>query len=364
MKRFILSVDGGGIRGIVPAFFLAELKKVLEKNGVKKPYHQVFDIIAGTSTGGLITLALTVPLYRDRDGDLYDMNGGVSAGKLPELYRMFGDRVFPGNRNRVRKLVRQVFTSKYSPDPFREVLTEIFKNHTVRESLTNVLITAFDMKTMQPVFIKKRPPDAGGDTDPDFYTVDAALSTAAVPTYFPPVYAGHADSIGDSYCLIDGGIFCINPAMSAFIEARKIFPGSSEYIILSLGTGYKKEEYKTDNIRNWGFFNWIAPWLGVPLITAVGEGQKISTNHMLKKLPQVRLFRFDVDLGSEKAGIDDGSAGNIEYLLKKGREMWNANKSQINELVRLIACNEKQKPGIRSFTCNEPMTRYNIKLAK
>lgn len=334
MKRFILSIDGGGIRGIIPAVFLAEFKKALEKKGVDKPFHQIFDIIAGTSTGGLITLALTVPMYKKIDGDLYDAQGGVAADKLPELYKTFGDRVFPGNRNKVRKLVRQIFTSKYSPVPFRAVLEEIFKNHTVKEALTNVLITTFDMKQVQPVFIKKRPLHAGGDEDPDFYMVDAALSTAAVPTYFPPVYVNRDD---ESYCLIDGGIFCINPAMSAFIEARKIFPESSEYVILSLGTGNQKEEYKTEGIQNWGFFNWIAPWLGVPIITAVGEGQKISTNHMLKKLPQVTLFRFDVDLEKGKGVIDDGSPENLEYLTEKGREMWSSNIYEVNKLVRIIA---------------------------
>lgn len=342
MKRFILSVDGGGIRGIIPAVFLSELKKALEKNGVKRPYHQIFDIIAGTSTGGLISLALTVPLYKNTDGNLYDAGGGVSAGQLPELYKIFGDRVFPGNRNRMRKLIRQIFTSKYSPDPFRKVLEDIFKNRTVKEALTNVLITTFDMKRMQPLFIKKRPFHAGGDTDPDFYMVDAALSTAAVPTFFPPVYANPVHDINDGYCLIDGGVFCINPAMSAFIEARKIFPDCGEYVVLSLGTGNQKEEYQIEKMRNWGFFNWIAPWLGVPIITAVGEGQKISTNHMLKKLPQVTLFRFDVGLDKGKAAFDDGSNENIEYLLGKGHEMWNNNINEIKKLVGIIAGREKQ----------------------
>lgn len=342
MKRFILSVDGGGIRGIIPAVFLSELKKSLEKKGVKKPFHQIFDIIAGTSTGGLIALALTVPLYRDTDGDLYDPEGGIAAEKLPELYKMFGDRVFPGNRNKVRKLMRQIFTSKYSSEPFQAVLNELFKDCTVKDALTNVLITSFDMKAMQPVFMKKRPAAAGGETDPDFYMVDAALSTAAVPTFFPPAYVSRADSTDHSYCLIDGGIFCINPAMSAYIEARKIFR-DSEYVILSLGTGDQKEEYDTDGIRNWGFFNWIAPWLGVPLITAVGEGQKVSTNHMLKKLPGVTLFRFDVDLDNGKAGIDDGSTENIEYLMEKGSEMWNSNMAEINRLVRLIVSGSGSK---------------------
>jgi patatin-like phospholipase/acyl hydrolase len=341
VRRFILSIDGGGIRGVIPAVFLAKLKKELEKNGVDKPYHRVFDIIAGTSTGGLITLALTVPMYRKTDGNLYDEKGGVAAEKLPDLYRIFGNRVFPGNRNKVRKLVRQIFTSKYSSAPFKAVLVEIFKSHTVKEALTNVLITAFDMKNMQPVFIKKRPAHAGGEEDADFYMVDAALSTAAVPTYFPPVHVYKEEG---GYCLIDGGIFCINPALSAFIEARKIFPDCNEYVILSLGTGNRKEEYRTEKMANWGFFNWIAPWLGVPLINAVGEGQKISTNHMLKKLPQVTLFRFDVELDRNKGGIDDGSTENIEYLFKKGMEMWDKNLSEINKFVRLITAG-KNKPA-------------------
>lgn len=340
MKRFVLSIDGGGIRGIIPAVFLAELKKLLEQKGVYKPYHQIFDIIAGTSTGGLITLALTVPICKNTGGELYDAKGGVAADKLPELYKSFGNRVFPGNRNKVRKLVRQFFTSKYSPVPFRTVLEEIFRDCTVKEALTNILITAFDMKSVQPVFIKKRPVSAGGDTDPDFYMVDAALATAAVPTYFPPVNVCRDN---ESYYLIDGGIFCINPAMCAFIEARKIFPQSSEYIILSLGTGNQKEEYRTEKMQNWGFFNWIAPWLGVPLITAVGEGQKISTNHMLHKLSQVALFRFDVELDREKGGIDDGSPENIEYLVQKGKEMWKQNTDKINKLAGLIAGARKSK---------------------
>jgi len=342
VRRFILSVDGGGIRGIIPAVFLSELKRNIEKNGVKKPYHQIFDIIAGTSTGGLITLALTVPLYKKTDGDLYDNEGGISAEQLPELYKMFGNRVFPGNRNRMRKLIRQIFTSKYSSEPFRAVLKDIFRDRTVKEALTNVLITSFDMKTMEPLFIKKRPLHAGGDTDRDFYMVDAALSTAAVPTYFPPVYTHTVGDSKASFCLVDGGIFCINPAMSAFVEARKIYPDSNEYIILSLGTGTQKEEYKTENMQNWGFFNWIAPWLGVPLITAVGEGQRISTNHMLKKLPQVSLFRFDVELDRGKGGFDDGSTENIEYLVGKGKEMWKDNIKEINKFIGLIT---ERRPG-------------------
>ena len=284
MRKFVvLSIDGGGIRGIIPTVFLATLKDMLENQGQIKPFHKVFDLMAGTSTGGLIALALSVPLFSSSDGEIYDKEGGVIPQQLPDLYQTLGDSVFPDNRHRVRKTIRQIFTSKYSSQPFFMVLKNIFKNCTIKNALTNILVPAFDMESMQPIFIKKRTTDAGGNTDPDFYMADAALATAAVPTYFPPAYIGHVNDTCTRYCLVDGGIFCINPAMSALTEARKMCT-DCEYIILSLGTGTQIEDYKSQSIRRWGFFDWIAPWLGVPLISAVGEGQRISTNHMLKNI--------------------------------------------------------------------------------
>ena len=95
-KFFILSIDGGGIRGLIPSVFLSKLKETLEKSGFTKPFHKVFDLMAGTSTGGLIALALSVPLYRT-NGYLYDEQGGISPHKLPDLYITLGDKVFPGS---------------------------------------------------------------------------------------------------------------------------------------------------------------------------------------------------------------------------------------------------------------------------
>ena len=118
-KCFILSIDGGGIRGIIPSIFLASLKENLQKININEPFHQIFDLMAGTSTGGLIALALSVPLFKKTDGDMYDLNGGIQAQKLPFLYETMGSAVFPGNKHKVIKVIRQLFTSKYSSVPFR-----------------------------------------------------------------------------------------------------------------------------------------------------------------------------------------------------------------------------------------------------
>ncbi len=335
-RFFILSIDGGGIRGIIPSVLLSKLKSILERQGFTEPYHKIFDLIAGTSTGGLISLALTVPLYKT-DGGIYDEKGGILAHKLPDLYDTLGDRVFHGSNRVIRKAVRQIFTSKYNPMPFNFILKDLFRDCMVKNALTNLLITSFDMKSMEPVFIKKRPNESGGETDPDYFMVDSALATAAVPTYFSPAYVSSKGSPQDALCLIDGGIFCINPAMSALTEARKICPGC-EYVIISLGTGTQHEEYNTKKIKNWGALSWVSPWLGVPLISAVGEGQKISTNHMLKKLPQVTFFRFDIELENKKGRFDDGSRENLSYLKEKAEEMINSNIEQIEAIAKIIEC--------------------------
>lgn len=336
MKKFaILSIDGGGIRGIIPSVFLATLKDMLELNGMKQPFHKIFNLMAGTSTGGLISLALSVPRTQKNDGSLFDPEGGMIPQRLPELYEKLGDRAFPGNRQRFTRTFRQFFTSKYSAGPLRSILTDLYGSSTVKHALTNLLITAFDMESMQPVFIKKRTPESGGEMDPDFFMVDAALATAAVPTYFPPACVAAVDNHDKKYCLVDGGIFCINPAMSALTEARKLMP-DAEYILLSLGTGTQTEDYKTDRMDRWGFFNWIAPWLGVPLIAAVGEGQRISTTHMLKRYPKVSLYRFDINLERGKGRLDDGSAENLRYLRNKANEMIRDNLESIHAVMEAL----------------------------
>ena len=89
-------------------------------------------------------------------------------------------------------------------------------------------------------------------------------------------------------------------------------------------------------MKRWGFFNWIAPWLNVPLITAVGDGQRISTNHMLKKLPKVNLYRIDIELDKGKGMMDDGSDENLAYLRDKAFEMLYLHNETIENLVREI----------------------------
>lgn len=334
----ILSIDGGGMKGIIPATILNEIHKRLVNSNYNLPFHKIFDLIAGTSTGGIITLSLTVPIYGAGHDDVYSNRGGIKPDKIIELYEKMGSKVFPeslSNRN-VLSTIKQLFKSKYPNEPLENVFSTYLKNTTVKKSLTNILVTAYDTIEMQPFFFKKRPYNKGGKNDPNFLMKDAALSTSSVPTYFQPISVRSLSKPVKKYCLIDGGVFSINPSLCAYIEAKKIFNNTSNMLMVSLGTGVQNMGYPCSKVKKWGFFEWIAPWNDVPLISVMGEGQRISTEHMLSKLPGLKMYRFNIPLDKGKGNMDDGSSQNISYLKIKAGELIRKYDREIDEVCSLL----------------------------
>src|SRR5436190_538876 len=195
----LLSIDGGGIRGLIPAIVLAHIEKE-----TKKPICELFDAIAGTSTGGILALGLTKP------GD--DL--ATRAQKLVELYRSQGHKIFAeglgrravyavldrletGDPNRhVLGLPRHAVPSdladpRYPATGRAEVLREFFQGTLLTEANTRLFIPSYDTYDRGPVFFVSRSADAGEDRYHDAIAegitmADAALGTSAAPTYFPP----------------------------------------------------------------------------------------------------------------------------------------------------------------------------------
>ncbi len=331
----ILSIDGGGIRGIIPAIILQEIQRRLHNKGVCRGFHNIFELIAGTSTGGLIALSLTVPINGSSD-DIYSLYGGVKLSEIVKLYETLGRKIFNGDNRNVLTSARQFYTCKYKEFALEQLLENIFRNKKTKEALTNILITSFDMSYMTPVFIKKRPLERGGREDINFYMKDAARATSAAPTYFSPAQVRSLTFPHEEFCLVDGGVFCGNPSLSAYIEAKKIFPEAEKFIIISLGTGNARGSYSCREIKKWGAFGWASPWNRIPILEAVTEGQKISAQHMLKKLPGVELFRFDTRLEPGKGAMDDGSADNIRYLKKVAYDIIGDNDEQLERLCAIL----------------------------
>jgi uncharacterized protein len=213
----ILSLDGGGIRGVFPAAFLAKLEEHIEK-----PIGSYFDLIAGTSTGGIIAIGLGL---------------GLSAKDILKLYEEQGPAIFDQQHgilvNFVRQRLRGVihwFGSKYSSEPLHDALAGILGERRLGESRTRLVIPAWH-PMFERVYIYKTAHHPRLETDYRARALDAAMATAAAPTFLKP------HMTDDAIELVDGGVWANNPIGVATIEAIGMLNWPADSLkILSIGT--------------------------------------------------------------------------------------------------------------------------------
>ena len=221
----ILALDGGGIRGIFTASFLATIEEQ-----IKGRIADHFDLIVGTSTGGIIGLAVSF---------------GLPATQILDLYVEVGRCVF-GTPRRLEMLVRP----KYRTGPLTRVLREVFGERTINEVLTPVCITSYELTNSYPRIWKDDHMDdsLGGGEAPAW---KVALATASAPIYFP----GSTVAPGDSH--VDGGLFANNPTLVGLAEAVKSFHQPLDRIrILSIGAGERAERIPHDRASRMGMWQW------------------------------------------------------------------------------------------------------------
>ena len=214
----VLAVDGGGIRGLIPAMVLADLERRADK-----PTCELFDLIAGTSTGGIIALGLTVP---GEDG-----KPRWTANDLVGFYLSEGPRIFEHSIGRELETGLGLLDEKFNARPLEETLATYFGEAMLSQAVTDVLVTSYDLENRQPFFFKSH--RAKDVPEHDWLMRVAARATSAAPTYFEPE---HLVADGAEFALCDGGVFANNPAMCAYAEVRRDHP-SAKVRIVSLGTG-------------------------------------------------------------------------------------------------------------------------------
>ena len=269
----ILSIDGGGIRGFIPALLLARIEQQTQKK-----IHELFDFFAGTSTGGIISLLLNRP-------------DPVPASKIVEIYSDDGaNRIF--KKNAFTPLNYLSKGEKYNRKGIEGVLAENFQSYCLKDTIKPVLIPSYEMESRNAVFFCNY-----DDRYKDVYMKDVARATSAAPTYFEPY------KIEGKGTFIDGGVAVNNPAMSAFIEVIKILrreniePLSKRIIMVSLGTGTATSSLYYDEIKNWNPLQWI----NGPLIDTFFNGNSRTVEHQLRTLlPADCYYRFQLMLPDEK----------------------------------------------------------------
>ena len=295
----VLSIDGGGIRGIMPAIILTEIEK-----RTKKPIAELFHLIAGTSTGGIIALALTKP----------DANGRPQymAKELIEFYELNGEKIFSRSIKHKISTLWNLADEKYPSEGIEMVLYNYFGEAQLKEALTDVLIPTYEIERRMPWFFKSR--DAKIEEKMDFSMVQVARSTSAAPTYFEPFRIGISGS-SDYYAFIDGGLIANNPAMCAFSEAKNTYPDENDFLLISLGTGDMTRPLPYADAKDWGLTGWARPLLNIFF-----DGLSSTVHHQLKRMLPLtkegmrRYYRFQVRLGKENEELDDASPENVRNL--------------------------------------------------
>ncbi|KAK9066224.1 hypothetical protein SSX86_013545 [Deinandra increscens subsp. villosa] len=259
----VLSIDGGGIRGIIPATILTLLESQLQElDGEDARIADYFDVIAGTSTGGLVTAMLTAPDQSKRP--LY------AAKDIVPFYMEHGPKIFPkqwGIFGSIIQSIRSLIGPKYNGKYLRKIIREKLGNTRLTDTLTNVVIPTFDIQRLQPTIFSTYE----AETNPSYNArlSDICISTSAAPTYFPPYYFKNKDQ---KYNLIDGGVAANNPMHVAISQViKQVFSENprfflvnrpmdyGRFLVISIGTGAQKEtkHYNAKMASKWGIFGWL-----------------------------------------------------------------------------------------------------------
>lgn len=387
----VLSIDGGGMRGIIPAMILNEIEK-----RTCKRICELFHLIAGTSTGGIITLALTKPKSRREKKE-----PAYLAKDIVRFYEKEGRSIFNRSTRHTILSVDGWRDKKYPARGMKRVLRSYFGDFLLSEALTNVLIPSYDMRgTRQywetgdrigghPRFFKSSRARGCSQSDidrksseskccsqpntdcnscetkccckseakdknsktkcryaphEDYLMRDVAYATAAVPSYFEPMETEFTPPIDErsrienlTETLVDGGIFANNPAMCAYAEAKKMLSGTErendKILLVSLGTGNLTKQLNADAAKHWGKVYWIEP-----LFTMIFDGASDTVDYQLKQLMDEKdYYRFQKHLYDEGSDeMDDASKTHLRDLKRFAECLIEEQKCQLECLIERL----------------------------
>ncbi|KAK8693101.1 hypothetical protein V6N13_070697 [Hibiscus sabdariffa] len=314
----VLSIDGGGIRGIIPGVILARLESELQTlDGDDVRLADYFDVMTGTSTGGLITRMAALSL----------------------LLKIYGILAWAS------KITKALAGPRYDGKYLYKLLRDLLGNTRLHQTLTSVAIPAFDIKKLQPtIFSSYQIPI---NPNIDALLSDICISTSAAPTYFPSYYFKNND---EEFNLIDGGIAANNPTLVAMREVTKqimkdnpdflaIDPlDYTRFLVISLGAGSNRREKKYDakQAAKWGVISWIFEDNNSPILDFYAEASKDMVDYHNSVVFEAlhsedKYLRIDDDtLTGDIASVDLSTKENMDKLVAKGEKLLDKTVSRMN----------------------------------
>ena len=325
----ILAIDGGGIRGMLPAMIIAELERRLRQATGKADSYisDYFDLIAGTSTGGILACCY---LYNN-DGNRYD------AAKAVEMYENHGATIF---KKRLFRFFIRLFDALYPSKGIDGVLKETFGEAKLSDAPCNSAVMAYDIAERKAVIFTRD--SARKEVRRDYLLRDIARATSAAPTYFRVAKAMAMG--GDPAYLIDGGIYANDPTICAIVEAKKttfrdsdVYPKIKDMFVVSISTGKVVKSYKYEQAKGWGVIRWA-----IPVVDMLQSSSAEVVSYQVKNLFDAegcsdRYIRIVPELYDVSHQMDDASPQNIDKIKEAGSRYITIHSKQLDEIVcRLV----------------------------
>jgi patatin-like phospholipase/acyl hydrolase len=291
----VLAIDGGGIRGLIPALVLAEIER---RTG--RRIATLVDLLAGTSTGGILACALAKP-------------DPLPAAEIAGIYEQEGPRIFDRTLLKTITSADGNLDERYDDKGLMAALRRYLGDAKLGDATVPILITAYDIEARQAIVLRRA-------ADAAVTMVEAARATSAAPTYFEPVrVAGRA--------LIDGGVFAINPAMTAYAEVAD----EPVDVLASVGTGEHTRRLALDDVKGWGRLEWAEP-----IIDVVFDGSADAVDDQLARLAGDRYVRLQTRLDEASDDLDDASASNLAALRREAERLIAARDADIDALCAAL----------------------------
>lgn len=324
----VLSIDGGGMRGIIPAQILVRLEekiKVASQNP-KAKLGDYFDLVTGTSTGAILGATYITP----------NDSGGLRYGATDalDLYLDHGAEIFERSALRLLTTLGGMLAARYSSQPLRRILRNHFGDVQLSGLAKPCCFIAYDIERRCPRIFKQH---TVAYAKKDYHVYDVLTASSAAPTYFKParIVGTHENAIPETF--IDGGLVSNDPALVAYSEAIK-FPnirGIKDMLIFSLGTGVQHETYTHKDVKGFGPLRWTHPILNIAL-----DGGPQMTEYHLRAIDDTstgtNVFRLQPKLYNAEHAMDDVSAENLAALVDAGNRNADRYNAMLDQIVARI----------------------------
>lgn len=314
----VLAIDGGGIRGIIPAQILYHVEQLLKAKYKKEvKIGEYFDLIVGTSTGGILTCLYLTP---DKDGNIK-----YSSKDAVNLYLENADKIFYTN------IFRKIFTlcgllaPKYTNKGIIGVSEKYFGHTSLNDLIKPCIITSYNIEKRDITLFKQHKADNDKN---NFLVKDIVCACSAAPTYFKPYLIKSFDYT--EHALIDGGVYAINPALCGYIEAKKLFENCN-IRMLSIGTGNYKKPFLYKKFKNYGMIKWL-----LPILEILNHSSSTVNDYYLKRmfnLNESNYLRINGNVPISNKKMDDCSKENMKILKQIGDDFFDKFKYRLMKFL-------------------------------